>query len=172
MNISIYDLTIPQFTTTLKALRKILVKAQGFAESKKIDSSVLLQLRLAPDQFPFVRQIQIATDNAKGCVARLTNVKTPAFEDNEKTMDELLARIDKTIAFLGTVKPQDFEGYENKQVSFPWYPGKFLAGKDYLVQHLLPNFYFHATTAYSILRSNGMELGKSDYLGEQNWKSQ
>lgn len=170
MNISVYELTIPQFTTTLKALRKILVKAQAFADSKKIDSSVLLQTRLAPDQFPFVRQIQIATDNAKGCVARLTDVKTPVFEDNEKTMDELMARIDKTVAFLNTIKPEDFKGYESKKASFPWYPGMYLEGKDYLVQHLLPNFYFHVTTAYSILRNNGMELGKGDYLGEQNWK--
>lgn len=171
MNVSVYDLTVPQFILTLKSLKRIMGKAQAYAESKKIDVSVLLQSRLAPDQFPLGKQIQIACDSAKLAAARLTGVQAPVFEDKELSFDEFINRINKTITFLETVKPEQFEGYEGRKATFPWNPGKYFEGKDYLIQHALPNFYFHVTTAYSILRSNGVDLGKADYLGEQNWKT-
>ena len=169
MQISVYDLTVPQFTLSLKALKNVLNKSQAFATTKKIEMSVLLQTRLAPDQFPLIRQIQISTDLAKGCAFRLTGVEAPVFEDKDQTCDELLQRIDKTISYLQTIKPEQFEGYEKKTVKFPWKPGVYLEGKPYLVQHALPNFYFHITTAYAILRHCGVELGKGDFLGEQSW---
>lgn len=172
MNVSVFEITAPQFIRTLTALRKVLVKAGEFAEKKKIQPEVLLATRLAPDQFPLSRQIQIATDNAKGCVGRLTNVDMPKFEDKEITLDQFLDRIDRTVAFLKTAKPEQFNGYEKCTVRFPWYPGNFMDGRTYLVQHAIPNFYFHVTTAYSILRSCGLEIGKGDYLGAQDWQKE
>ena len=171
MNISVYDLTIPQFMLSLKALASVLQKGEKYAEAKKIKPSVILQARLALDMFPLYRQVQIATDNAKGFAARLTGVTAPVFEDGEQNFQELQERIQKTVAYLETIKPENFQGFETKKAEFPWYPGKFLAGKDYLVQHALPNYYFHVTTAYAILRAHGVELGKGDYLGNQNWQS-
>jgi hypothetical protein len=171
MNANVYDLTVKQFTTELKALQSILKKANAYADSKKFNFDVLLNSRLAPDQFALLKQVQVVTDNAKGCVARLTGEKPPVFEDNETKLDQLLARIDKTIEFMSKFKPEHFQGYETKRAEFPWYPGKYLEGSDYLVQHAIPNFYFHMTTAYSILRANGVDLGKGDFLGQQNWKS-
>lgn len=171
MHISLSQLTRDQFITSLTALKGVLKKGHDFAQAKKIDFSVLLQTRLAPDQFPLVRQVQIATDNAKGCVARLAQLENPKFEDNEATYEQLMARIDRAIDFIKTAKPENFQGYEKQTVEFPWYPGKFLKGEDYLVQHALPNFYFHLTTAYAILRSSGVDLGKGDFLGQQNWRT-
>lgn len=171
MNISVYELTVPQFMLSLKALSNIITKAEKFAEAKKIKPSVILNARLALDMFPFYRQVQICTDNAKGCAARLTGITAPVFEDNEQNFQELQERIQKTIQYLEGIKPENFNGYEAKKAEFPWYPGKYLMGKDYLVQHAIPNYNFHFTTAYAILRMNGVELGKGDYLGNQNWQS-
>lgn len=170
MNAMVYELTAVQFKTTLKGLKNILNKAKKWGEPKKVDMGVFLQTRLAPDMFPLGKQIQIATDNAKGCVARLTKTPPPVFEDTEQTFEQYISRIDKTIAYLETMKPEQFSGFETVKAEFPWFPGKHLEGKDYLVQHAIPNFYFHVTAAYAILRSNGVDLGKGDYLGEQNWK--
>lgn len=171
MNLSVYEMTTPQFVLGLQALKGILRKAQAFAEMKKIDATVLLQTRLAPDQFPLMKQIQVTTDVAKGCAARLSGAEAPVFEDKEQTLDEAFQRIDKTIAFLQKFKVEDFKDYESKTVRFPWHPGKHLTGKDYLIQHAVPNFYFHLVTAYSILRASGVDLGKADFLGSQNWKA-
>lgn len=171
MTISVFESTIPQFMLSLKALSNILQKAEKHAEAKKIKPSVMLQSRLALDMFPLYRQVQIATDNAKGCAARLTGVQAPVFEDNEQNFQELQERIQKTIQYLEGIKPENFQSFESKKAEFPWYPGKYLEGKDYLIQHALPNYYFHVTTAYAILRSHGVELGKGDFLGNQNWKS-
>lgn len=172
MNLSVYELTVPQFVRELNALKGILKKAQAFSETKKIDVGILLQTRLVPDQFPLLKQIQIATDTAKGCVARLSGTEAPVFEDKEQKLEEIFQRIDKTLSFLGKFGTEDFKEYESKTVRFPWHPGKYMGGKDYLLQHAIPNFYFHMTTAYSILRASGVELGKGDFLGEQNWKSE
>lgn len=169
MQVSVYELTVPQFIRSLNALKGVLHKAQQYAEKKKIDMPVLLQTRLAPDQFPLAKQIQITCDGAKFCVSRLTGGEAPRFEDKETTLDEFMARIDKTVAYLQTIKPEQFEGYEAKTVRFPWRPGFYMNGKNYLVQHAIPNFNFHLTTAYSILRANGVELGKADFLGAQDW---
>ena len=170
MNISVYDLTVTQFTMTLTSLKNILIKVQGFSETKKIDPTVLLNTRLIADQFPLGKQIQIACDTAKNCISKLAVVDNPVHEDNEKSLDDFTKRIDKTIAFLNTVKPEQFKNYESQKITSPHRPGKEIDGKSFLVQHAIPNFYFHATTAYSILRANGVDLGKKDFLGPVNWK--
>jgi len=172
MNISVFEVTIPQFILTLTSLKNILGKVEPFCDSRKVDPAVLFQSRLAPDQFPLGKQIQIACDVAKFCAARLTGEQAPSYDDNEKNVTDYVHRLEKTIAFLREFKPEQFEGYDKRKVSFPWYPGHHLDGHNYLVQHAIPNFYFHITTAYSILRFNGLDLGKSDYLGEQNWKNE
>ncbi|MFN3453642.1 MAG: DUF1993 family protein [Pseudobdellovibrio sp.] len=171
MNIQVFEITVPQFILTLNALNNILDKAIKYAEDKKVQPSILTNLRLAPDMFPFYKQIQIATDSAKGCVARLTGINSPVFEDKEQNLNELKERIQMTLNYLEGIKPEQFNGYETKKIELPWVPGKYLSGNDYLVQHALPNFYFHATTAYALLRSNGLDLSKGDFLGKQNWKN-
>jgi hypothetical protein len=150
----------------LGQVHRWLDKAQALAAQKKFDVSVLLNARLAPDQFHLTRQIQSISDNAKGLAARLAGVQPPSFEDNEKTVEELRARIDKTIAFLKTLTPQQFQGASERTITQPFRPGKGLKANDYLLAFGLPNFYFHATTAYSILRHNGVDVGKADFLGE------
>lgn len=171
MSPSVHELTTIQFKTALKNLKNVLNKSKKWGEPKKIDMSVFFQTRLAPDMFPLGKQIQISADIAKGCVARLTKTTAPTFEDSEQTFDQYIERIEKTIKFMETIKPEQFNEYETARIEFPWNPGKHMMGKDYLVQHAIPNFYFHLTACYAILRSNGVDLGKGDYLGEQNWKS-
>ncbi len=170
MNVPVYDLTVTQFSRGLTNLKGVLQKAQTFAEQKKIDFAVLLQTRLAPDQFPFVRQIQIATDTAKTCVSTLTGVAAPVMDDKEQRVEELIKRIDTTLAFLGALKPEQFIDFEKRNFTSARRPGLHLDGKAYLHEHALPNFYFHVTTAYSILRASGVDLGKRDYLGDPSWK--
>ena len=128
-----------------------------------------LQMRLAPDMLPFVKQIQICSDTAKGACARLSGQTAPKYEDNEATIEELIARIDKTVMYISGFKAEDFADYQSAKIMFPRYPGVYISGADYLASHALPNFYFHMTTAYNILRLHGLEIGKGDYLGEQNW---
>jgi hypothetical protein len=161
----LFDLTVPQFIKTLENLSQCLDKAAAFAEAKKIDPEVLLGSRLAPDQFALLRQIQIACDTAKLGVARLTGKDAPVHEDTEKTLTDAKARIDKALDYLRTVTAADFAGAEERHVSQPRWAGKYLTGKQFAVQYLIPNLYFHVTTAYAILRHNGVELGKRDYLG-------
>ncbi len=160
-----YNVTVPEFKRSLLALKAILVKAEAFVAEKKIDDAALLQARLAPDQFPLVRQVQIACDNAKGTAGRLAGVELPKMEDNEATFAELEARIDKTVTFLDEFTPEQFEGSEDREIAIYFLPGKFLSGLEYLNTMGLANFYFHLTTAYSILRHNGMNIGKADYMG-------
>ena len=163
-HISMYNVTVPEFRRSLLALKAILVKAEAFVAEKKIEDAVLLDARLAPDQFSFVKQIQIACDNAKGTVGRLVGVEIPKMEDNEKTLAQLEARIDATIGFLDTLKPEQFEGSEEREIPIYFIPGKFLTGLEYVNTMGLANFYFHLTTAYSILRHNGMNIGKADFM--------
>ena len=170
MNIPVYDLTVAQFTRGLTNLKGVLEKGRALAESKKIEFSVLLNTRLAPDQFALARQIQIACDTAKICCATLSGVAAPVMEDKEQTFEEFQTRIDKTIAFLQTLNPEQFVGFEKRAFTSARRPGLHLEGRDYLHQHAIPNFYFHVTTAYSILRANGVDLGKRDYLGDPSWK--
>lgn len=169
MDIQVYEITVEQFTKTLTNLKGVLKKGKDYADTKKIDMSVLLQTRLIPDQFPLARQIQIASDTAKAVVGKLTNMDIPVFEDTEQTYEQFLERIDKTMAFIQKAKPEQFKGYEKATYTSRFRPGQKLDGKSYLVQHAIPNFYFHVTTAYAILRSCGVELGKGDYLGKVNW---
>lgn len=157
---------------SLEALSALLDKMSKHADGKQLSwqppqaqQEAFLQSRLIADQFPFVRQIQIACDNAKGGAARLAEIEIPKYEDNEKTVEELKARITKTIEFMKSIKPEQIAGKEGVKVSLVYWGGKSLDGFDYVTNYLIPNFYFHVTTAYSILRKNGVEIGKSDYMG-------
>lgn len=166
MSISMYLASVPPVVRTLTNLRAILEKAAAHAEAKKIDPSVLVNARLYPDMFPLARQVQIATDNAKGSVSRLAGMDPPKYEDNETTFAELIARLDKTIVLLKTFKPEQIDGSENKTITLK-VPGATLTfkGMPYLLEYALPNIYFHVVTTYAILRHNGVEIGKQDYIG-------
>ena len=167
--VDVYELTVPQMLRSLEALKGVLKKAQSHFADRKTEFSVVAQQRLTPDMFPLGRQIQIATDTAKGCVARLSGEKAPVFEDNEATYEQFVDRIDRTMNYLKSVRPEQLSQWDKQVIRFPWYPGQHLQGHAFLVQHALPNFYFHLTTAYAILRQNGVVLGKSDFLGQQDW---
>ncbi|MCC7441553.1 MAG: DUF1993 domain-containing protein [Bdellovibrionales bacterium] len=161
-----YELLIPQTRKSLAQLSALLDKAAAFAESRKFDVEVLLNTRLAPDQFHLIRQVQIACDTAKLGAARLTGKVPPAHPDTEKTLADLKRRIADTRAYLETIAPEDFKGAEARKITTPRWGTKYLLGREYAIQYVLPNLYFHVMTAYSILRSNGVEVGKNDYLGE------
>ncbi len=157
---SIYEFTVPVFIKMLGGLKGVLQKAKEHGG----DEAALLNDKLAEDMFPLVKQVQVATDNAKGVVSRLTKVETPKFEDTETTLAELDARIDKTIVFLQTVKEEDFAEATKAQVTLPWFPGKFMSGYDYAREYAIPNFFFHTATAYGIIRKNGVQIGKADFI--------
>jgi hypothetical protein len=161
-----YQASAPRFANTLKNLAAILDKAQAYAEMRKIDPLVLTSARLYPDMFALARQVQIACDTAKGAVARLAGVEVPKHEDTEKTFAELKARIAKTLDFIAGVKPAQVDGSEEREIVLKLQGNdvKF-KGLQYLLGFAWPNFYFHATTAYDILRHNGVELGKRDFIG-------
>ena len=166
MSVNAYQATVPAFVQILTALSAILKKAAAHAEAKKIDPSVFVNARIAPDMFPLSRQIQIATDHAKGASARLAGVDNPAFADTETTLDELQARIAKTLDFVKGLKQSQFDGGFDRDVTLTIAGQKMTwKGGVYLHQFALPNFYFHATAAYAILRHNGVEIGKRDFLG-------
>lgn len=169
----IYDLTVVQFSKMLKNLSAILETGAGFAASKKIDMSVLLNARLAPDQFDLTRQIQIACDTAKLGVARLAGKldSAPKHEDTETTVPELQQRIQSVVSYLATFSEADLSGADGQKISQPRWEGKYLTGREFAIQHAIPNLYFHITTAYSILRHNGVDVGKKAYLGEMPYKS-
>ncbi len=157
---------VPAFAHTLTALSKILEKAKAYEEARKIKPEVIPQLRLIADMLPFWRQICIATDHAKGASARLAGVEVPSYPDTEQTLDELQARIAKTLAFIQTLPDSAFEGAEAKTINVKAGPRELsFPAPFYLASYAIPNFYFHVTTAYNILRSNGVEIGKTDFLG-------
>lgn len=166
-NMSMYHASVPVFIRMLGNLAAILEKAAAHAEAKKIDPAVLVASRLYPDMFPLAKQVQIASDAAKGGAARLAQLEPPAFEDNEATFADLIARCRKTIAYLETLKPEQIDGSEDRTVTWKTRTAtKSMQGMPYLVNHVLPNLYFHITTAYAILRHNGVEIGKGDFLGK------
>ena len=166
MPLSMYSASVPALKHSLNSLATILRKAAEHAVSRNIAPGVLVNARLFPDMFALAKQVQIATDQAKGCAARLAGIEIPKFDDTETTFEELQARIIKTIAFLDSVKAEQIDGSEERDISFQIHERKFeFKGKDYLISWVFPNFYFHATTAYNILRHNGIELGKKDFLG-------
>ena len=166
MTISMYQASVPRFVNILGNLSNILDKTQAHVDAKKLDSATLTAYRLFPDMLPMTKQVQIACDTAKGVVARLAGVEIPAYEDNEKTLADLKARIAKTIAFIQTVTPSQIDGTEDKEIVIKRGDKETrYKGMQFLLGHALPNFYFHVTTAYNILRHNGVEIGKRDYLG-------
>ena len=167
MKLSMYQASVTAFTRQLNNLVAILDKGAAHADAKKIDPQVLINSRLFPDMFPLVRQIQIATDTARGGAARLAGVEVPAQEDTETTFSELVARIRKTVSYLETLKAEQFDGSEDRTVTWQTRSStKTMQGLPYLQNHILPNLYFHITTAYNILRHSGVELGKRDFLGK------
>jgi len=167
MNAFMYQTSIPTFIHVLNNLGAILEKAAAHAEAKKIDPAALLQCRLYPDMFPLTRQVQIASDGAKAGAARLCGMEPPVFEDNETSFAELVERLRKTVAYLETFKPEQFEGAEDRTVTWKARSGeRSMQGLAYLNLYVLPNLYFHTTTAYGILRHCGVEVGKKDYLGK------
>ena len=166
MSLSMYQASVPVFVRMLTNLSAILDKAQAHAEAKKFDPAVYMNLRLFPDMLPFSKQVQIACDSAKLCCSRITGADAPKFEDNETSIAELKSRISKTIAYIETMTPAMLDGTEAKDVVLKL-SGKDVTfkGQQYLLHFAQPNLYFHISTAYNILRHNGVEIGKLDYLG-------
>lgn len=166
MSLSLYQASVPVFARMFGNLLAILDKAVAYAEARKIDPNVLLTARLAPDMHPLTRQVQIASDLAKGCAARLAGVEPPSFADTESSFDELKARIAKTLDFLRSVDPTLIDAGAEREIVLKL-PGNELKldGVSYLLHFVQPNFYFHITTAYAILRHNGLDIGKMDYMG-------
>ncbi len=166
----LYEITVPPMIKMLGNLVHLLEKGENLAAVKKFEPEVLLQSRLAPDQFPLARQIQIACDTAKLGAARLTGKEAPTHSDNEKTFAEFKTRIQSVITYLEKFTVQDFKESETRHISQPRWEGQYLTGKEYVFHHAVPNFYFHVTAAYEILRHNGVEVGKKDYLGPLPFK--
>jgi hypothetical protein len=166
MSVSLYDMSIPVMTHALKNLSTLLDKAEAHAEAKKIDPKVLPQARLIADMFALSRQVQIACDISKGAVGRLAGIEIPKHEDTETTLGELKARIAKALDFIGTVKPAQLADAETKEIVLKM-PNSSLtfSGLNYVRYFVLPNLYFHATVTYALLRANGVEIGKMDFLG-------
>jgi hypothetical protein len=165
MSLTLYALTVKPMRLVLKNLSTVIAKAEAHCEARKIDPAVFVNARLYPDMLPFKAQVQIASDTAKGAGARLAGVEIPKFEDTEASFTELQARIDKTVAFLDSLEAAKFDGAEARTVTLQLRSGaREFTGLDYLTTWANPNFYFHVTTAYAILRHGGVEIGKMDYL--------
>ena len=168
---NIFEVTVPQTMKMLRNLDVWLAAAVALAEKKKFEPNTLVKARLAPDQFALDKQVQTACDNAKFIAGRLTGKEWPSHPDTETTLAELRARIATTLGFLETFTAEDFVGAEERKISLPWMEGKWMRGDEYVTQFALANFYFHTVTAYSILRNNGIELGKRDYIGSVPMRS-
>jgi hypothetical protein len=162
---NLYDLTVPQLLKMLNNVDGWLVAATKHAEARKFDVNNLMKARLAPDQFALDRQIQTVCDNAKFIAGRLTGKEWPAHPDTEATFDQLRTRVAAVVSYLEAFKPDDFAGAGERKIVLPWMPDKWMTGDEYAAQFALPNFYFHAVTAYAILRHNGVEIGKREFLG-------
>ena len=167
MSFSMSQASLPIFEIGLNALSAVLEKAETYAKARKFDATALLNSRLAPDMFALTRQVQIATDQAKNASSRLAGVEPPRYEDNETTIEQLRARIAKTVAYVKTLDPKKIDGSADREITFPLGPTDkgHMKGDNYLNHFVLPNFYFHLTAAYAILRHCGIELGKRDFLG-------
>src|SRR5262252_1593295 len=167
MTVSMYKISVPIFVQFLTSLSAVLDKAAAFAEAKKVDPSVLLNTRLAPDMFPLVRQVRAATDHAVNACGRLAGAELPSFANNEATIPELKERIGKAIAFVKGLKSTQIDGTEDREIkiTFPSGATREFTGQSLLLNNALPNFYFHCTTAYDIVRHCGIELGKRDFMG-------
>ena len=168
---NLYAHTVPQFKRVLQNVERWLDKATVFAETKKFDPNTLLAARLAPDQFALVRQIQSVADQCKLTCARLIAKDPPKHPDTEQTFEELRQRLHSVIGYLDSLAPKDFEGSAERMISLPFFPeGKGMLGQDYLVERQLPNVYFHASMVYAILRHNGVDLGKADFIGQVTYR--
>ena len=166
MTFSMYDASVPVFKQILGSLSALIDKAEAHAEAKKIEPQVLLQVRLYPDMFPFIRQVQVACDFAKGCAARLAGAEVPRHEDTEQSFGDLKARIAKVIAFIDTLSQDDIAASAQRDITTSsGANAKQFKGQVYLLHYAMPHFYFHATTAYDLLRHNGVEVGKKDFVG-------
>ncbi|MBC7754540.1 MAG: DUF1993 domain-containing protein [Moraxellaceae bacterium] len=166
----LFESTVPQFIKMLTNLNVLIEKSEAFAQIKKFEIDVLLNSRLAPDQFHLIRQVQIVCDTAKLGVSRLTGKEAPAHADTEKSLAEVKERINSTVTYLKKITANDFAGAETKHIKTPRWEDQYLTGFDYVQHHVIPNFYFHMTTVYSILRHNGVDIGKKDYLGSLPFK--
>lgn len=169
MSQHVHDLIVTQFSRSLRGMKECLLAARAHAKERNFDENNFLNLRIAPDMFPFSRQVQIATDNAKGAVARLSGKTAPVFEDKETTLEELIGRVEKTIKYVSEFKASDFASYDTREQRFPYAPGVYLKGKDYFETHVLPNFYFHYAAMYMLLRGAGVNLGKKHFMNDQPW---
>lgn len=167
---SLYEQTVPQFNKMLSNIEAWLDLGAEYAKAKNFDVSVLLSSRLAPDQFHLLKQVQAACDQAKATTARLTGKEPPKHPDTEVTLDELKARIATVKSYLATFTAKDFEGAETRVIGLPFMPGKGMVGADFLTEMALPNFYFHVSMTYAILRNNGVDLGKRHFIGSLNLK--
>jgi hypothetical protein len=166
MAVSMSQISLPVFTRHLNGLVVVLKKAQALYAEKKYDESTLLSSRLYPDMFSFARQVQAATDHARNCVALLAGVEAPKVDMNEKSLADLITRVEKTIAYLNTIKPEQIDGSEGKSVTIKMQDRELnFTGLELLLNRSMPNFYFHATTAYDMLRHNGVEIGKRNFMG-------
>ncbi|SQI43292.1 Uncharacterized protein conserved in bacteria [Leminorella richardii] len=165
MSLSYYQLATQSTIRVLNNLDFLLSIASAFCKERRIEEQVLLNSRLAPDMFPLVRQIQLVSDMTKSCAARLAGLEPPIYEDSETTFAQLKARIANTISYIKTLEEKDFTDSESREIKLPWYDEP-MRGDVFLLQHALPNIYFHITTAYNILRNNGVAVGKRDYLGK------
>ncbi len=166
MSLTMYQASIPAFIRMLDNLSTILDKAAAHAEAKKIAPAIFINARLTPDMFPLSRQVQIATDMVKGCAARLAGIEVPSYEDNEATFAELQARVAKTVSFLQSIEASQIDGSEERDITVKFGSREFkFLGQAYLVDFVIPNFHFHLTCTYAILRHNGVDIGKMDYIG-------
>jgi hypothetical protein len=166
MAVSMYPISVPVFIKHLNGLAGCLKKAQAYYAGKKFDEASLMSQRFFPDMFTFAKQVQVMTDHAKSCTANLAGMEAPKYEDNEKSLADLVARIEKTVEFLKSVKPAQIDGTEDKAINIKLRDRELnMKGLEFLLNRSLPNFYFHATTAYDILRNNGVEIGKRDFMG-------
>ncbi|SEQ53306.1 hypothetical protein SAMN04488038_107191 [Solimonas aquatica] len=167
MSLSMYEASVPVLRRTLSNLKAVLEKGAAHAQARKLEDSVFTEARLFPDMFPLCRQVWIATDMAKGCAARLAGVEPPRYEDSERSFAELVSRVNKTLAYLQDFTAAQIDGSENRAIVLQMRSGALeFKGQDYLLDFVLPNVYFHAATTYNILRHNGVELGKQDFLGK------
>lgn len=162
MDHDLYIFTVPVFTKMLGGLKGVLEKAKAHGAGE----AALLADRLAPDMFPFAKQVQVACDNAKGCAARLSGAEPPKMEDTEQSLDELIARVDATLAYLETVSEEQYAAAKagEVRVTLPYFPGQFMTGFDYAREYAIPNFFFHIAMAYALVRKNGVAIGKADYI--------
>jgi len=166
-----YHPFVPQMTKVLSNMNNFFDKAIQHAEQKKYDPNLLLQSRLAPDQYPLAKQVQVACDFVKGTTARLAGKEIPKHPDTETTIPQLRERIQKVVDYLATFKAEDFHGWEDRRIDIFYMPGKTLSGFEYLHEFAVPNIYFHVGAVYSILRNQGVDVGKSDYIGKLDFKS-